>query len=63
MPLGSPIGTGQRALANPHCIKTVVAGARVPVVGRRHQYRQTALAMELGCDAVLLAGSRGSRRR
>jgi len=42
MPLGSPIGTGL-GIGNPHNIEMIVAAS------------DAALAMELGCDAVLLA--------
>jgi thiazole synthase len=56
MPLGSPIGTG-RGVANPHNIEMIVAGAGVPVIldAGIGTASDAALAMELGCDAVLLA--------
>lgn len=55
MPLGSPIGTGL-GIANPHNIEMIVAGARVPVVldAGIGTASDAALAMELGCDAVLV---------
>jgi thiazole synthase len=56
MPLGSPIGTGL-GIRNPHNIELIVARARVPVVldAGIGTASDAALAMELGCDAVLLA--------
>lgn len=56
MPLGSPIGTGLGIL-NPHAIETVVASVSVPVVldAGVGSASDAALAMELGCDAVLTA--------
>jgi thiazole synthase len=56
MPLGSPIGTGL-GIANPHNIEMIVAAAGVPVVldAGIGTASDAALAMELGCDAVLLA--------
>ncbi|WP_051461596.1 thiazole synthase [Tomitella biformata] len=56
MPLGSPIGTGLGIL-NPHNIEMIVAQAGVPVVldAGLGTASDAALAMELGCDAVLLA--------
>ena len=56
MPLGSPIGTGL-GIANPHHIEMIVAAAGVPVVldAGIGTASDAALAMELGCDAVLLA--------
>lgn len=58
MPLGSPIGTGLGIL-NPHNIELICARATVPVlldagVGTASD---AALAMELGCDGVLLASA------
>lgn len=58
MPLGSPIGTGLGIL-NPHNIELICARASVPVfvdagVGTASD---AALAMELGCDGVLLASA------
>jgi len=56
MPLGSPIGTGL-GIGNPHNIELIVAEAWVPVVldAGIGTASEAALAMELGCDAVLLA--------
>ena len=56
MPLGSPIGTGL-GIANPHNIEMIVDGAHVPVIldAGIGTASDAALAMELGCDAVLLA--------
>jgi thiazole synthase len=56
MPLGSPIGTGL-GIANPHNIEMIVEQAGVPVVldAGIGTASDAALAMELGCDAVLLA--------
>jgi len=56
MPLGSPIGTGL-GITNPHNIEMIVAQAGVPVVldAGIGTASDAALAMELGCDAVLLA--------
>jgi len=56
MPLGAPIGTGLGIL-NPHNIELIVARAGIPVVldAGIGTASDAALAMELGCDAVLLA--------
>lgn len=56
MPLGAPIGTGLGIL-NPHNISMIVDHATVPVVldAGIGTASDAALAMELGCDAVLLA--------
>ncbi|WP_278313812.1 thiazole synthase [Lolliginicoccus levis] len=56
MPLGSPIGTGL-GINNPHNIAMIVEQARVPVIldAGIGTASDAALAMELGCDAVLLA--------
>ena len=56
MPLGSPIGTGL-GIANPHNIAMIVERAGVPVVldAGIGTASDAAQAMELGCDAVLLA--------
>lgn len=58
MPLGSPIGTGLGIL-NPHNIELICSRTQVPVlldagVGTASD---AALAMELGCDGVLLASA------
>jgi thiazole synthase len=56
MPLGAPIGTGLGIL-NPHNIELIVSRAGIPVVldAGIGIASDAALAMELGCDAVLLA--------
>ena len=56
MPLGSPIGTGL-GIRNPHNIEMIVARASVPIVldAGIGTASEAAQAMELGCDAVLLA--------
>jgi thiazole synthase len=58
MPLGSPIGTGL-GIRNPHNIELIVARANVPVIldAGIGTASDAALAMELGCSAVLLATS------
>ena len=58
MPLGAPIGTGL-GIQNPHNIELIVAKAGVPVIldAGIGTASDAALAMELGCDAVLLASS------
>jgi thiazole synthase len=56
MPLGSPIGSG-RGIADPHTIEAVRAAVDVPVVldAGIGTPSEAAQAMELGCDAVLVA--------
>jgi len=56
MPLGSPIGSGL-GLLNPYAIEAVRAAVDVPVVldAGVGTASDAALAMELGCDAVLAA--------
>ena len=56
MPLGAPIGTGL-GICNPHNIEMIVDAAGVPVIldAGIGTASDAALAMELGCDAVLLA--------
>lgn len=56
MPLGSPIGSGLGIL-NPHAIESVVNAVSVPVVldAGVGAASDAALAMELGCAAVLAA--------
>jgi thiazole synthase len=58
MPLGAPIGSGL-GIRNPHNIELIVASAGVPVVldAGIGTASDAAIAMELGCDAVLLATS------
>lgn len=56
MPLGAPIGSGLGVL-NPRNIEAIATAARVPVVldAGIGTASDATLAMELGCDAVLLA--------
>lgn len=56
MPLGSPIGSGL-GIANPRNIEAIAAAASVPVIldAGIGTASDAALAMELGCDGVLLA--------
>jgi len=58
MPAGSPIGSGI-GIANPYNIALIVEHARVPVVldAGIGTASDAALAMELGCDAVLCASA------
>ena len=58
MPLGSPIGSGM-GIRNPYNIEIMVERARVPVIldAGIGTASDAALAMELGCDGVLLASS------
>ena len=58
MPLGSPIGSGL-GIANPHNIELIVEGAGVPVIldAGIGTASDACLAMELGCDGVLVASA------
>lgn len=58
MPLGSPIGTGLGVL-NPHNIAMICENATVPVIldAGVGTASDATLAMELGCDGVLLASA------
>ena len=58
MPLGAPIGSGL-GIRNEHNIELIVADATVPVVldAGLGTASEAARAMELGCDAVLLASA------
>ena len=58
MPLGAPIGTGLGIL-NPHNSELITSRASVPVIldAGIGTASEAALAMELGCDAVLLASA------
>lgn len=58
MPLGSPIGSGL-GIRNPHNIELMIEQASVPVIldAGIGTASDAALAMELGCEAVLLASS------
>jgi len=58
MPLGAPIGSGL-GIRNPHNIAMIVAQAGVPVIldAGIGTASDAAFAMELGCDAVLIASA------
>jgi thiazole synthase len=58
MPLGSPIGSGA-GIRNPYNLRILVEHAGVPVIldAGVGSASDAALAMELGCDGVLLASS------
>jgi thiazole synthase len=58
MPLGAPIGSGL-GIRNPHNIAMIVEQAGVPVIldAGIGTASDAALAMELGCDAVLVASA------
>ena len=58
MPLGSPIGSGM-GIGNPYNLSIIVEHAGVPVIldAGVGTASDAALAMELGCDAVLCASA------
>jgi len=58
MPLGSPIGSGS-GIRNPYNVRLIVEQAAVPVIldAGIGTASDAALAMELGCDGVLLASA------
>ncbi|MEW2431508.1 thiazole synthase [Micromonospora sp. NPDC047644] len=58
MPAGSPIGSGL-GVGNPHHIRLIRQGVDVPVIldAGIGTASDAALAMELGCDGVLLASA------
>jgi len=58
MPLGSPIGSGN-GINNAYNLRMIVEQARVPVIldAGIGIASDAALAMEIGCDAVLLASA------
>jgi thiazole synthase len=58
MPLGSPIGSGL-GVRNPHNLAMIVERAGVPIIldAGIGTASDAALAMELGCDAVLVASA------
>jgi thiazole synthase len=58
MPLGSPIGSGM-GMCNPYNLSIIVERAGVPVIldAGVGTASDAALAMELGCDAVLCASA------
>lgn len=64
MPLGAPIGSGL-GVRNPHNIELIVESAGVPVVldAGIGTASDAAIAMELGCGAVLLATAVTRARR
>ncbi|MBI2343077.1 MAG: thiazole synthase [Deltaproteobacteria bacterium] len=55
MPLAAPIGSGQ-GVRNPHNIRLIVARAQIPVIvdAGVGTASDAAIAMELGCTAVLM---------
>ena len=58
MPLGSPIGSG-RGIENPHVIAMITEALEVPVIldAGIGTASDAALAMELGCDGILVASA------
>jgi thiazole synthase len=58
MPLGSPIGSGL-GIRNPHNFQLIAEQAAVPVIldAGAGTASDAALAMELGCSAVMLASA------
>jgi thiazole synthase len=58
MPLGSPIGSGM-GINNPYNLRLMLEQARVPVIldAGIGTASDAAIAMEMGCDGVLLASS------
>ena len=58
MPLGAPIGSGM-GIRNPYNLAIICEAASVPVIldAGIGTASEAALAMELGCDAVLLASA------
>jgi thiazole synthase len=58
MPLGSPIGSGN-GINNPYNLRLIVEGAGVPVIldAGIGTASDAVLALEAGCDAVLLASA------
>ena len=58
MPLGSPIGSGM-GIRNPYNLKIIVEQSSVPVIldAGVGTASDATIAMELGCDAVLLASA------
>jgi thiazole synthase len=58
MPLGSPIGSGM-GIRNPYNLRLIVEQARVPVIldAGIGTASDAAIAMETGCDGVLLASA------
>ena len=58
MPLGSPIGSGA-GIRNPYNLRIIVEAAQVPVIldAGIGTASDATIAMELGCDGVLLASA------
>ena len=58
MPLGSPIGSGM-GIGNPYNLRLIVERARVPVIldAGVGTASDATMAMELGCEGVLLASA------
>jgi thiazole synthase len=58
MPLGSPIGSGM-GIRNPYNLRLIVEQSRVPVIldAGIGTASDAAIAMEMGCDGVLLASA------
>jgi thiazole synthase len=58
MPLGSPIGSGM-GIRNPYNLRIILENATVPIVldAGIGTASDAAIAMELGCDAVLVASA------
>jgi thiazole synthase len=58
MPLGSPIGSGM-GICNPYNLSIIIERAEVPVIldAGVGTASDAALALELGCDAVLCASA------
>jgi thiazole synthase len=58
MPLGSPIGSGM-GINNPYNLRLIIESARVPVIldAGVGTASDAALALEAGCDGVLLASA------
>jgi thiazole synthase len=58
MPLGSPIGSGM-GINNTYNLRLIVEQSRVPVIldAGIGTASDAALAMEIGCDGILLASS------
>lgn len=58
MPLGSPIGSGA-GIRNPYNLRIITEAAEVPIIldAGIGTASDAALAMELGCDGVLLASA------
>jgi thiazole synthase len=58
MPLGAPIGSGM-GIRNPYNLAIIIENARVPVIcdAGVGTASDAAIAMELGCDGVLMASA------